>query len=58
MSPSSTVPSTVTWGFPGASGDESERIDDYSYTVVFSPRERGWARHRRRYRLYPMVFPS
>lgn len=24
------------------SGDEPERIDDYSYTLEFSPHERGW----------------
>ena len=28
-------------GFPRVSGDEPERIDDYSYTLEFSPRERG-----------------
>ena len=27
--------------FPRVSGDEPERIDDYSYTLEFSPRERG-----------------
>ena len=27
--------------FPRVSGDEPERIDDYSYTLEFSPREWG-----------------
>ena len=41
MSRAPTSPTRPHGRFPRVSGDEPERIDDYSYTLEFSPRERG-----------------
>ena len=41
MSPRLILDGIDLFGFPRVSGDEPERIDDYSYTLEFSPRERG-----------------
>ena len=41
MSPGDALGLLRRSSFPRVSGDEPERIDDYSYTLEFSPRERG-----------------